>query len=153
MRHDIHQRLRSGLPAYAECGGLMYLCRTIRWRDRQANMVGIIAADVTMAPRPVGRGYVRIRQTPDHPWPTATAHPLAAHEFHHSHLSELPPDSRFAYHVVRGHGIDGRHDGLLTHRLLASYAHLRSVAGNDWTQRFVDYVRNIARNHTAGDTR
>ena len=153
IRHDIHQRLRHGLPAYAECGGLMYLCRTIRWHDRQADMVGIIAADVTLAPRPVGRGYVRIRQTADHPWPAAAAQPLAAHEFHHSHLGALPPDSRFAYHIVRGHGIDGRHDGLLTHRLLASYAHLRSVAGNDWTQRFVAYVRNIARNGATGDAR
>ena len=78
---------------------------------------------------------------------------MVVHGFHHSHLGALPPDSRFAYHIVRGHGIDGRHDGLLTHRLLASYAHLRSVAGNDWTQRFVAYVRNIARNGATGDAR
>ena len=153
IRHDIRQQLLHGLPAYAECGGLMYLCRSLRWRDRQADMVGVIPADVTLEPRPVGRGYVRIRQTDHHPWPAATQAPLAAHEFHHSRLSALPPDSRFAYHVARGHGIDGRHDGLLIHRLLASYAHLRSVAGNDWTQRFVAYVRRTARHRATGDRR
>ena len=49
--------------------------------------------------------------------------------------------SRFAYRVQRGHGVDGAHDGVLVHNLLASYAHLRSAAGTSWAPRFVDFVR------------
>jgi cobyrinic acid a,c-diamide synthase len=43
--------------------------------------------------------------------------------------------------VRRGHGIDGAHDGIVLHRLLASYTHLRATAGCDWPAKFVHYVR------------
>ena len=44
--------------------------------------------------------------------------------------------------MQRGHGIDGRHDGVLVHKLLASYAHLRTGAGSQWAPRFVACVRS-----------
>ncbi len=66
---------------------------------------------------------------------------IRAHEFHYSSVENLAPGTRFAYDVVRGHGIDGRHDGIVHRNLLASYAHLRDVAGNRWARRFVDFVR------------
>ena len=50
-------------------------------------------------------------------------------------------DTRYAWRVTRGHGIDGRNDGVLQHNLVATYAHLRSVAGTDWARHFVDFVR------------
>ena len=46
---------------------------------------------------------------------------------------------RFAYDVKRGHGIDGRHDGIVINNLLASYAHLRSAGSCDWAARFVEF--------------
>jgi cobyrinic acid a,c-diamide synthase len=143
LRADIAAAIDAGLPAYAECGGLMYLARSLSWQDRTCRMVGAIPADVTMHAKPVGRGYMRLAPTADHPWPVspAAAGSLLAHEFHYSSLDNLPPGQRFAYRVERGHGIDGRHDGLVHLNLLASYAHLRSVAGNDWPARFVAFVR------------
>ena len=51
------------------------------------------------------------------------------------------PRVAFAYRVQRGHGVDGVHDGVLVHNLLASYAHLRSAAGSQWAPRFVAFVR------------
>jgi len=144
LRADIAAAIDAGLPTYAECGGLMYLARSLRWQGRSCRMVGAIAADVTMHPKPVGRGYMRLAPTTDHPWPAspaAAADCVLAHEFHYSSLDNLPSGQRFAYRVERGHGIDGRHDGLLHRNLLASYAHLRSVQGNDWPARFVAFVR------------
>jgi cobyrinic acid a,c-diamide synthase len=66
---------------------------------------------------------------------------VRGHEFHHSSLENLDPSVAFAYRVQRGHGVDGAHDGVLVHNLLASYAHLRSAAGTSWAPRFVDFVR------------
>ena len=71
----------------------------------------------------------------------AEANLLRGHEFHHSSLENLDPTLPFAYRVERGHGIDGTHDGVLVHNLLASYAHLRSSAGSLWAPRFVAFVR------------
>ena len=61
LRSAVREAIEDGLPAYAECGGLMYLARSIRWMGRSARMAGVIPADAVMQPRPVGRGYVHLR--------------------------------------------------------------------------------------------
>ena len=63
LRRDIRTAIENGLPAYAECGGLMYLARSLAWRDRRTEMVGVIPGDVVMHDRPQGRGYVKLRET------------------------------------------------------------------------------------------
>ena len=141
LRGEIRRAIEAGLPAYAECGGLMYLARSITWQGRTARMVGAIPGDAVMHERPVGRGYVHLEPTDAMPWAPAAPGALRGHEFHHSSLENLDPGVGFAYRVERGHGVDGRRDGILVHRLLASYAHLRS-AGTQWAPRFVDYVRS-----------
>jgi cobyrinic acid a,c-diamide synthase len=145
LRRELHDAIEAGLPAYAECGGLMYLARGIEWHGRRAEMVGTIPADIVMHSRPVGRGYVHLRETGRSPWPAQDSQPIRAHEFHYSSVENLAPGVEFAYEVERGHGIDGRHDGIVHKNLLASYAHLRDVAGNPWARRFVDFVRSCDR--------
>jgi cobyrinic acid a,c-diamide synthase len=145
MRAAIHRAIENGMPVYAECGGLMYLTRSLRWEGREAPMVGVLPADTVMTPTPVGRGYTRLRATGLAPWGPAPARAeFDAHEFHYSRLENLAPNLKFAYEVVRGAGIDGRHDGILYKNLLASYAHLRDLAGSRWTWRFVDFVAQTA---------
>jgi cobyrinic acid a,c-diamide synthase len=120
----------------------MYLARSIQWRGRSARMVGAIPGDAVMHERPVGRGYVELQETAAMPWGTAGLGALRGHEFHHSSLENLAPGMSFAYRVQRGHGVDGQHDGVRVHNLLASYAHLRSAAGSGWAPRFIDFVRH-----------
>ena len=140
LRAALRHAVESGLPTYAECGGLMLMARGIRWRDRWAPMVGAVPGDAVMHERPVGRGYVHLRASVHHPW-AEPGSVLRGHEFHHSALENLAPDAAFAYQVERGHGVDGLHDGVRVHNLLASYAHLRTGAGSDWAPAFVDHVR------------
>ena len=127
MRGSIHAAIEAGLPVYAECGGLMYLARTLRWKDQVYDMVGAIPADVVMHARPVGRGYVELQATGDAPW-SATAGTSAAtvrgHEFHYSSLENVAPDLKFAYRVLRGHGVDGQRDGIVHRNVVASYAQI-----------------------------
>lgn len=140
LRAALRSAVEAGLPTYAECGGLMLMARSIRWGDRCAPMVGAIPGDAVMQPRPVGRGYVHLTPTLHHPW-AEPDQPLRGHEFHHSRLVDLAAEVAFGYRVTRGHGIDGLHDGVRVHNLLASYAHLRTAAGGHWAPRFVDFVR------------
>ncbi len=144
LRGALKAALEGGLPAYAECGGLMYLARSLTVDGETHPMVGAIPGDVVMHARPVGRGYVHLSENPGHPWPRPRdpAQEIRAHEFHYSSLENLPSGSRFAYQVKRGHGIDGQRDGLMVHRLLASYTHLRTIGGCAWARRFVAYVRS-----------
>jgi cobyrinic acid a,c-diamide synthase len=145
MRASIAAFIADGGVTYAECGGLMYLCERLHWGEQSQAMCGVLAADVAMHERPQGRGYVRLRETDAFPWPRAGADAtdICAHEFHHSALVEACPDWRYAFDVLRGTGIDGRHDGIIHQNLLASYAHLRAVGGVNWTERFVERIRSL----------
>ncbi len=148
MRTDIRAAIERGLPTYAECGGLMYLANSISWQGNTQPMVGVIDGIVTMHRKPVGRGYVILQPVSGHPWHTerqandpAAPPQVHAHEFHYSNLEGLPDNTTYAYAVKRGHGVDGKHDGIVLHNLLASYAHLRATAGCDWPARFVQFAR------------
>ena len=145
MRTAVREAIEDGMPAYAECGGLMYLSRSIQWHGRGARMAGVIPGDAVMRARPVGRGYTHLSQTRHMPWPGAAAgQAVRGHEFHHSALESLPDGLPYAWTVTRGHGIDGKHDGLLLHNLVASYTHLRDAGGSGWAGRFVSFVRACA---------
>lgn len=142
---EISNFIESGGPVYAECGGLIYLSRSLTWREKKCKMAGIIPADAVMHDRPQGRGYVQLKETKHNPWPgmSEASEPevLSAHEFHYSSLEGLhEPSSNYAYEVVRGTGIDGRHDGYVYKNLLASYTHRRSTAAHPWVDRFLAYV-------------
>ncbi|RKT45724.1 cobyrinate a,c-diamide synthase [Thiocapsa rosea] len=144
MREEIADFIARGGPVYAECGGLMYLCEAIDWNGERRAMVGALEAEVRMHPRAQGRGYVRLRETSDFPWPDgAVGAPceIPAHEFHHSAVVAPDPSWRYGYDVLRGVGIDGAHDGVVQGHLLACYSHLRDVGGVGWTRRFVAHVR------------
>jgi cobyrinic acid a,c-diamide synthase len=143
MRSSIRTAIEAGLPVYAECGGLMYLARTLRWKDQTYDMVGAIPADVVMHTRPVGRGYVELQATGDAPWSAEpdSSQTIRGHEFHYSSLENVAPDLKFAYRVLRGHGVDGQGDGILHRNCVASYAHLRNGAGSGWVNAFAGFVR------------
>lgn len=143
MRNSISDAIEAGLPVYAECGGLMYLARTLSWQGRTCRMVGAIPGDVQMHDRPVGRGYVRLTPTQHGLWPHPTEDMLQevlGHEFHYSSIENLDPGIAFAYRVTRGHGVDGKHDGIVYRNVLASYTHLRNVNPAGWAARFVAFV-------------
>ena len=148
---DIRQKVEQGLPAYAECGGLMYLTRSITWKNQRYDAAGIIPADTLMHEKPQGRGYVILEETGKGPWARYDSQgkpaTLCAHEFHYSTLTNVADDLSYAFNVKRGSGIDGVHDGIVYKNLLACYAHQRSLQNNDWVHRFLSFVRNIK--HTA----
>lgn len=140
LRQQIHDLIQAGLPTYAECGGLMYLCEKIIWNGKGADMVGVIPARAVMNKKPQGRGFARLKATGNAPW---TSGEFAVHEFHYASLEGLPGDTKFAYEVTRGHGIDGQHDGIVHKNMLANFCHLRHSDANRWAANFVEFVRHI----------
>ena len=121
----------------------MYLARTLVQEGHAHRMVGAIDGDAVMHERPEGRGYVVLDEdgVSDGPAATAGESEVRAHEFHYASLEVLPADTRFAYRVRRGHGVDGERDGIVTRNVLASFAHRRSTDRDNWAARFVAFVR------------
>jgi cobyrinic acid a,c-diamide synthase len=138
LRMEIAHRVEGGMPVYAECAGLMYLCKSIVWRGRTYEMVGTIPADLELVDRPLGHGYVEVEVTPENPLFDAGS-VLRGHEFHHSRL--IPrTDLTYGYRVRRGHGIDGTVDGVCYGNVFAAYTHLHALGTPVWAKRFVAFA-------------
>jgi cobyrinic acid a,c-diamide synthase len=117
---DLRRAALSGLPVYAECGGLMYLTREIQ-ADKTYAMAGVLSADAEMTGRIQALGYVRGEVTAGCPLLPAGL-TVAGHEFHYSRV--LPDrDVRYALTLSRGKGIDAGRDGLMSGNALGAYTH------------------------------
>lgn len=149
LLQSIHDAIEADLPVFAECGGLMYLSRSISWSGEMGEMVGVIPGDAVMGERPVGRGYASLRETGSCPLSVAPGEEIAAHEFHHSHLENLAEGLIYAYAVARGHGIDGSNDGFVYKNLLAAYCHRRGSGSRGWISPFLAKARAYARQRNA----
>ncbi|MCK4860688.1 MAG: hydrogenobyrinic acid a,c-diamide synthase (glutamine-hydrolyzing) [Rhodobacteraceae bacterium] len=142
IRHEIKQAIKNGLPAYAECGGLMYLCETLEWHGQKHEMVGVIPGNAVMCERPQGRGHTRLSPSDDCLW-QIDGGAFKAHEFHYAKVDNLPVDTKFGFDVKRGAGISGAHDGIVVNNLMAGFCHMRNTASNPWVERFLRYVANV----------
>ncbi len=134
---DIRRAAEDGLPVYAECGGLMYLGRKIVWQDRSFPMCGVLPFDIVVEHGPQGHGYTLMRSLEGNPFFPPGAE-IKGHEFHHSRLVDADPGLCYTYEIVRGHGIDGRRDGILYKNTFATYNHIHAVANPEWAPRFVE---------------
>ncbi|MBT3205435.1 MAG: hydrogenobyrinic acid a,c-diamide synthase (glutamine-hydrolyzing) [Gammaproteobacteria bacterium] len=141
MLGSIKEAIEGGLPTYAECGGLMYLCDQISYENKTFPMCNVIEANVEMHKRPQGRGYVVLESTDSHPWLSNEKQTIKAHEFHYSALNGLPKNTNFAYTIKRGAGIDSINDGIILHNMIASYSHLRQTDECSWVDNFVSFVK------------
>ena len=132
------------MPVYAECGGLMYLSRSIAYQGRSYEMVGAIPGDVKMHAKPVGSRLCSSEGRRR----ASVATPGFAGQRRSRRTNSITPAWKifrqtlhFAYHVERGYGITGQRDGLILNNLLASYTHLRTIGSCYWATRFVAFIR------------
>ncbi len=140
LRNDIKSAIMAGLPTYAECGGLMYLCSSINWQEKELPMVGVIKAKAIMNRLPQGRGYTKYKTLASHPWGNFESK-ISAHEFHYASLERLSHETKYAQNILRGYGIDGENDGIVIKNLLAGFCHLRNSKNYPWVTHFLDFVK------------
>jgi cobyrinic acid a,c-diamide synthase len=112
-----------GMPVYGECGGLMYLTRSIsgyNGEKKARKMAGIVEADTLMT------GRLTLNYTDaECEGPVFGRTRLRGHEFHYSSIENIARDSRFAYFMKRGKGVTGNQDGfIINDNGLAAYMHL-----------------------------
>lgn len=126
MRMSIKTAAERGMPIYAECGGLMYLTRSINESGQNNNkrkknkMVGLIDADTFMSQK-LTLNYTKANCHASFFWNLSN---IRGHEFHYSRIENIATDSKFAYTMAIGNGIDGSKDGFIVHNSLASYMHV-----------------------------
>ena len=121
MRNLIKKHAEEGMPIYAECGGLMYLTKSISFGKKKYKMVGLFDAETQMTKK-MTLNYTEGRITSN----CLVSGPakFRAHEFHYSKIGNLARDAKLVYDLKIGEGISGKKDALSEYNTLASYCHL-----------------------------
>jgi len=133
---SVKARIDSGLPVYAECGGLMYLARELRVGDVVHPMSGVLDLAIEQTERPQGHGYETVvidRENPFYPVGTE----LRGHEFHYSKISSGGDLAATVAAVTRGSGVGSGRDCIVAGRVWASYLHIHASASPNWATGFL----------------
>jgi cobyrinic acid a,c-diamide synthase len=128
MKQSIKKMSDDNLPIYAECGGLMYLTKSIFSENKKYRMIGLFDAETKMTKK-MRLNYTKGKIVSKNPI-SDKPHNFQGHEFHYSHLESVSSDSTFAYNLEIGEGIKENRDGLIQNNTLASYGHLYFDSSN-----------------------
>ncbi len=116
MLSSIKKTVESGIPTYAECGGLMVLAEVLKLKSGQSlAMAGVVPGMVEMTKRLQYFGYCKI----DLP----NSGEVRGHEFHYSCWTEESTHANL-WDVTRHSTGNSRREGYRTANLHASYVHL-----------------------------
>jgi len=136
MRKALLRKVGDGTPIYAECGGMMYMCRSVSSGGGSHKMVGAFQSDVEMTRRLQAIGYVEAECIADSVLSPAGGR-IRGHVFHYSHVVE-GKEGPFAYHLGKQKGIAGELDGFVRKNTLASYTHLHLGSNLQFAKNLAD---------------
>lgn len=119
LKGEIKRAAAAGMPVFAECGGLMYLGRSIATLDGHRHaMAGVFPWSARMLTRRAALGYREVKALPGCPF-LDPGLAMRGHEYHYSTLS------RSAAGVQKTFATDGPAlEGYLRGGALATYVHL-----------------------------
>ena len=137
---QLRQVIKAGIPTYAECGGLMYLCqKMIDLEDRTRSMVGAIPSTVTMQAK-LTLGYRQAIALEDSSL-IQTSQTVRGHEFHRSQLTVNSIDP--IWQLQGFHSFSPQlNEGWKINRLHASYLHIHWGEAKFMPERFINSCRN-----------
>ncbi len=143
IRKSIKDASLSGVPIYAECGGLMYLCRELSfvssWNGLNEGdsfeMCNVFPA-VSRIPAKRVITYVEGRSI-DGPFGD---NPFKGHAFHYSEI--ITNDVKFNFKLTRGTGIFGAMDGMVVNNTIGSYSHIHPVSARKMLESFCNLCRS-----------
>ena len=137
MRAALHRFATQGMPIYGECGGYMYLMRSLLLNGQEYAMSGLLPRSCTLGQTKAALGYRAALAhagwpTPNNPTlsssaPSAAARPLwvRGHEFHYAQeqLDPLPAQCSPLWHLHDSQGRFLRADGCRKGSVAGSWLH------------------------------
>jgi cobyrinic acid a,c-diamide synthase len=141
FRDSLYNAIEDGLPVYAECGGLMYLGKSLILEGKTYQMTGALPITFGLEKKPRAHGYTVVEVQRANPYfPEKIV--LKGHEFHYSKVLEVEEDDiQMAFNVRRGKGIVDNKDGICYKNVLAAYTHLHAIGTPEWADGMVRCAR------------
>ena len=134
-RTSVQRAIASGMPTYAECGGLMYLCdRIVNFEDQTFPMVNILPTVAKMGKR-LTLGYRQAIALQDSPL-VKIGDRLWGHEFHRSALTEISDRPLYSLQGYDSH-LSYPAEGWQKYQVHASYVHVHFGAQLHLLERFI----------------
>jgi cobyrinic acid a,c-diamide synthase len=131
---SIHRAIAEGMPIYAECGGMMYLCREmIDLEGRSHPMANVFPAKAVMTKSLQALGYVEATAQRD----TFLAKAGEKGRGHVFHYSKVEGATDTAFMLDREKGIRGQADIMQKNNCLAGYVHLHFGSCPGFAANFV----------------
>jgi len=143
MAESIQRAYRGGVPIYAECGGLMYLGRSLRTSGATYEMADVIPVDVEMDGEIHRFGYRQILTLEDSIL-SSRGQFYRGHEFHWSRITGHDSGLKSAYQMLSAEGDVIGYEGFVGPNLLASYIHLHFGQNPVLVDKFVQHCREYA---------
>ena len=138
-RESVQIAIKSGIPTYAECGGLMYLCdRIVDFQEQSFPMVNIFPTTAKMGKR-LTLGYRQAIALQDSPL-VQKGDRIWGHEFHRSSLTEISDRPLYSLQGYDSH-LQYPSEGWQEHQVHASYTHLHFGAQTRLLERFLNKCR------------
>jgi cobyrinic acid a,c-diamide synthase len=147
MGESIVRAYQSGMPVYAECGGLMYLGRSLRTENGKTyEMAGVIPVDVEMDGQLHRFGYRQLL-TLEESILSPKGQFYRGHEFHWSRIVGQNGGLKPAYQMQNAEGDNIGYEGFIAPNLLASYVHLHFGQNPLLVDKFVQHCREYTLVH------
>ncbi|MCG3174476.1 MAG: Cobyrinate a,c-diamide synthase [Myxococcota bacterium] len=150
LRQEVRAFCASGAPVYAECGGMMYLSRSITTLDggRYA-MAGVIDQDIVMNETLQALGYAEAGLKADGPLGRAGTR-MRGHQFRYSHIEGADAREGTLFDVRAPGSRNVLSMGYLHGAVAASYIHVHFASNPGVAESFVRACARFAAPLEAG---
>lgn len=149
MRMALRSAIQSGIPTYAECGGLMSLAES--YFDEAGSeypMMGVLPGCTRLTGK-LTMGYREVVALQPSPL-LGKGQTARGHEFHYSEWIRPEERSAFAYAVQPRRGGEPQPEGFVKNNLLASYVHLHFASNPNLARNFVSACRAFMKKRPEG---
>jgi len=149
MRAALKSAIESGMPTYAECGGLMSLVETfVDGAGAAYPMLGVLPGFTRLTGQ-LKMGYrevVALQSTPL----LGKGETARGHEFHYSEWLRPEGSGACAYAIQPRRGGESQPEGFAKDNLLASYVHLHFASNPSLARNFVSACRAFMKKRPEG---
>ncbi|RCW50446.1 cobyrinate a,c-diamide synthase [Halanaerobium sp. MA284_MarDTE_T2] len=133
FKSDFKEKVKQGLPAYAECGGLMYFCRQVKdFEGKEFQMLDLLPAEIEMTSKLQEMGYREVEASADNLL-FKKGEKARGHVFHYSRISKIDQKVKRSYNYRK------KEEGYSSlDNILASYIHLHFASNLQIVKNYLE---------------
>lgn len=151
FRESVRAHAESGLPIYAECGGLIFLGRSIVIDDKEYPLADVFPVTFGISKKPQAHGYSVFNVDRGNPFYNENT-TIKGHEFRYSTVLNWDGhDEDLVVKMERGTGFMNGRDGLVRNNVFALYTHVLASGTPEWAEGFLAAARKYKADLSTGE--